>query len=81
LHLRNVSDNFPDSKKSDEYKLQTIKAYYKYAEMSYEDKQKERYEKVLFEINDFSERFADSKYLEEVTKYKQQTSTILKNLK
>jgi outer membrane protein assembly factor BamD len=44
----NVSDNFPDSKKADEYKLLVIKAYYEYAKMSYEEKQKERYEKVLF---------------------------------
>jgi outer membrane protein assembly factor BamD len=77
----NVSDNFPDSKRSDEYKLQMIKAYYKYAEMSYEEKQKERFEKVLSECNDFSDRFGDSKYLEEVNKYKTQSDNALKNLK
>ena len=81
IAFSNVSDNFPDSKKSDEYKLQTIKAYFKYAEMSYEEKQKERYEKVLSEINDFSERFTDSKHLEEVSKVKTETNNILKNLK
>lgn len=77
----NVSDNFPDSKRSDEYKLQMIKAYYKYAEMSYEEKQKERFEKVLSECNDFSDRFGDSQYLEEVNKYKTQSDNALKNLK
>lgn len=77
----NVSDNFPDSKKADEYKLLVIKSYAKYAEMSYEEKQKERYEKVISECNDFAERFADSKYAEEVGKYKTQTNNILKNLK
>ena len=77
----NVSDNFPDSKKSDEYKLEMIKAYYKYAEMSYEEKQRERFEKVIVECNDFSERFSDSKYLGEVNKYKEQTNNSLKNLK
>jgi len=77
----NVSDNFPDSKRSDEYKLQMIKAYYKYAEMSYEEKQKERFEKVMSECNDFSDRFNDSKYLEEVNKYKTQSDNALKNLK
>ena len=77
----NVSDNFPDSKKADEYKLLVIKAYFKYAEMSYEEKQKERYEKVLTECSDFTERFGDSKYAEEVNKYKTQTNNILKNLK
>jgi outer membrane protein assembly factor BamD len=77
----NVSDNFPDSKRSDEYKLQMIKAYYKYAEMSYEEKQKERFQKVLSECIDFSDRFTDSKYLEEVNKYKTQSDNALKNLK
>lgn len=74
----NVSDNFPDSKKSDEYKLLMIKSYFKYAEMSYEEKQKERYEKVISECTDFSDRFAESKFLEEVNKYKLQTLNILK---
>ncbi len=77
----NVSDDFPDSKKQDEYKLQVIKAYYKYAEMSYEEKQKERYEKVLAECNDFAERFTESKHLEEVNKVKTQTVNNIKNLK
>lgn len=77
----NVSDNFPDSKKADEYKLQVIRSYFKYAEMSYEEKQKERYEKVMTECNDFSERFAESKLLDEVNKYKTQTNNILKTLK
>ena len=81
IAFANVSDNFPDSKKADEYKLLTIKAYYKYAEMSYEEKQKERFEKVLSECNDFGDRFNDSKYLEEVNKYKSQTNNSLKTLK
>jgi len=76
-----VADNFPDSKKSDEYKYLMIKAYFKYAEMSYEEKQKERFEKVLNECNEFVERFTDSKHLEDVNKYKTQTNNIIKNLK
>ncbi len=77
----NVSDNFPDSKKADEYKLLVIKSYYKYAELSYEEKQKERYEKVITEINDFTERFPESKHVEEVGKVKIQTNNFLKTLK
>lgn len=76
----NVSDNFPDSKKADDYKLQVIKSYFKYAEMSYEDKQAARYEKVVNECADFAERFTDSKHLEEVAKYKTQSKTLIKNL-
>ena len=77
----NVSDNFPDSKKADLYKLQVIKSYFKYAGMSSEQKQIERYEKVVAECADFTERFNDSKYLEEVAKYKTQSNNFLKNLK
>jgi len=77
----NVSDNFPDSKKADEYKLQVIKSYFKYAGMSSEQKQIERYEKVVAECADFTERFSDSKHLEEVAKYKTQSNNFLKNLK
>ena len=78
IAFSNVADNFPDSKKSDEYKALMIKSYFKYAEMSYEEKQKERYEKVISECNEFADRFTDSKFLEEVTKYKTQTLNILK---
>lgn len=49
----NVSDNFPDSKKADLYKCQVVVSYFKYAEMSYEEKQLERYAKVIVEADDF----------------------------
>ena len=75
-----VADNFPDSKKADEYKYLIIKSYNRYADMSYEDKQKERFEKVLTECNDFTERFTDSKHLAEVNKIKTQTINFLKNI-
>lgn len=81
ISFANVSENFPDSKRADEYKLLVIKAYYKYAQMSYEEKQAERYEKVLTECSDFNDRFAESKYFSEMTKYKSLTNNNLKNLK
>ena len=73
-----ISENFPDSKSADQYKLLVIKSYYKYAELSYEEKQKERYEKVLTECADFKERFTTSRFLEEVNKYKSQSNNFLK---
>lgn len=81
ISFANVSENFPDSKRADEYKLQVIKAYYKYAELSTDDKQVERFEKVLSECSDFTERFIDSKLITEVNKYKSQSNNYLKNLK
>ena len=51
-----VAENFPDSKLADEYKFQTIKAFYKYAELSFEEKQEERYNKVLAECIEFARK-------------------------
>ena len=73
-----ISENFPDSKSADQYKLLVIKSYFKYAELSFEEKQKERFEKVLTECADFIERFTTSKYLSEVNKYKSQSNNFLK---
>lgn len=77
----NVSENFPDSKKADEYKYLVIKSYYKYAEMSIAEKQQERYEKVISECADFLERFNESKYFKEVERYKSLSNNFIKNIK
>lgn len=77
----NVVENFPDSKLADEYKFNTIKSYVKYAELSYEEKQEERYNKVLAECTDFLEQFIDSKYIAEVLKIKNQTNNLIINIK
>jgi outer membrane protein assembly factor BamD len=81
IAFASVAENFPDSKMADEYKFQTIKAFYKYAELSFEEKQEERYNKVLAECIEFAERFNDSKHLAEVNKYKTQTNNFLKSIK
>jgi outer membrane protein assembly factor BamD len=74
-------DDYPDSDKSDEYKLASIKSYYKYAEMSVAEKQEERYEKVIAECADFNERFPNSKLSTEVSSYKTLSENNIKNLK
>jgi outer membrane protein assembly factor BamD len=76
-----LMENYPDSEKSDDYKLNVIKSYYKYAEMSIPERQEERFEKVLTEVTDFTDRFPESKYLNEVNQYKNLSSTNIKNLK
>ncbi len=73
-------DDYPDSDKSDEYKLTSIKAYYKYAEMSIADKQPERFEKVITECADFNDRFTNSKLLGEVNDFKTLSENNIKNL-
>jgi outer membrane protein assembly factor BamD len=81
IAFANVSENFPDSKRADEYKYHTILSYKRYADQSFEDKQEERYNKALAETTDFLERFTESKYFAEVQKIKTQLLTNLKEIK
>ncbi|HEY6976504.1 MAG TPA: outer membrane protein assembly factor BamD [Chitinophagaceae bacterium] len=74
-------DDYPDSDKSDEYKLASIRSYFKYAEMSVVEKQEERYGKVIAECADFNDRFPNSKLSTEVNNYKTLSETNIKNLK
>jgi outer membrane protein assembly factor BamD len=76
-----VNENYPDSKRGDEYKWKSIQSYYKYAEVSVLEKQQERYEKVVTDCTDFSERFSDSKHLVDVSKIKNQSLEFLKKFK
>jgi len=62
-------NNYPYSDKADQYKLQIIKAYYKYANLSIQERRQERYVKVIAEVNDFQDRFPESKLLKEAERY------------
>lgn len=79
--LNVLMDDYPDSDRSDEYKLIIIKSYYKYAEMSIVEKQEERFDKVVTEVSDFNERFPQSKYIKEAGEYKTLSVNKIKNLK
>ena len=63
-----LTDYFPDAIQSDKYKLLTLKAYFRFAENSYIDKQKDSFEKVIFEYNDFVDRYRYSPLLDEAKK-------------
>lgn len=75
-----VTENFPDSPHSDEYKMWVIKSAYLFAQNSIEEKMKERYEQVITHCGDFSDRFPESKFSGEVDKYLKLTNNNLKNL-
>jgi outer membrane protein assembly factor BamD len=62
-------NDFPESGKSEDYKVQVIKSYYLYANNSIEDKKASRYEQVINECNDFTDRFPESKLSKDVEKY------------
>jgi len=75
-----LMDDYPDSDNSDSYKLEVVKAYYKYAEMSVAEKQQERYERVLAEISDFEDRFPQSNLHAQIEDYKTLSSDHIKHL-
>jgi len=80
IAFTSLMNNFPDSEKSDQYKLQVIKSYYQYALMSIEEKKTERFEQVVTECNDFMDRFPESKLKNEAEKYLTQSQNNLKSL-
>lgn len=69
IAFSSLMDNFPDSPKSEDYKLQVIKSYYLYAMNSVEEKKAGRFEQVVNEGNDFIDRFPESKLLSEVQRF------------
>jgi outer membrane protein assembly factor BamD len=80
VSFTSLINDFPDSQKSDEYKLMVIKSYFKFAELSVDERKMERYEQVLTECNDFVDRFPDSKLTKEVERYISLTNNNIKNL-
>ena len=73
-------DDYPESAKGDEYKLMIIKSYYRYAQLSIEEKKPERFEKVINEVNEFVDRFPESKLRKEAEDFLKQSQTNIKNL-
>ncbi|MBN8686028.1 MAG: outer membrane protein assembly factor BamD [Chitinophagales bacterium] len=75
-------NDFPESMRADEYKLMIIKSYYRFAEMSVEEKKLERFEQVVNECYEFQDRFPDSKLKKEAESFlnlSQSTIKILNN--
>lgn len=73
-------NNYPDSPKSDEYKLMIIRSYYKYASLSIQEKQEERFVKVISEVQDFQDRYPESKLLKEAERYLTLSNSNIKSL-
>ena len=72
--------DFPESVKADEYKLMVIKSYFKFAELSVDEKKQERFEQVVTECNDFIDRFPESKLIKEAERYITLSQNNIKNL-
>jgi len=73
-----VLNGYPESGKAEEYKLMIIKSYFRYAELSVEEKKAERFEKVIEECNDFRDRFPQSELGKTVQDYLNQSQNNLK---
>jgi outer membrane protein assembly factor BamD len=69
---------YPDSDRSDEYKMMAIKSYFRLAELSVEEKKAERFEKVIEECNDFIDRFPQSQFSKEIQQYSTQSQNNIK---
>ncbi|MGF2413708.1 MAG: outer membrane protein assembly factor BamD, partial [Ferruginibacter sp.] len=81
IAFTNLINNYPESQSGDEYKLKIVKAYYKFAKLSFEDKQIERYEKVISEYQDFADRYPESKLLKEAESYSNLSQNNIKAIK
>ena len=73
-------ESYPESEKGDEYKLMIIKSYYKFAELSVEEKKEERFTQVINECNEFTDRFPESKLKKEVDQFYSQSQNNIKIL-
>lgn len=73
-------NNYPESERADAYKLMIIKAYFRYAEMSVEEKKVERFEQVINECYEFVDRFPDSKLRKEAEDFLTNSKNNIKTL-
>lgn len=80
IAFTNLLNNYPESAKGDEYKLMAIKSFYQFARLSVLEKQIERYEKVVSEFNDFTDRYPESKLLKDAKDYNNLSLNHIKEL-
>ncbi len=76
-----LMNTYPDSEKSDQYKLFVIRCDYQYASLSIDEKKEDRYQQVITDCNDFLDRFADSKMTKDVQNFLNLSQNNIKSLK
>jgi outer membrane protein assembly factor BamD len=74
-------NTYPESQKADEYKLMIIKSYYRFAELSVEEKKVERFEQVVSECYEFTDRFPESKLKKEADEFLALSQNNIKSFK
>ncbi len=73
-------NSYPESQNADQYKLMIIRSYFRFAELSVEEKKPERFEQVINECNEFVDRFPESKLRKEAEHFLNLSQTNIKNL-
>ena len=73
-------NSYPESQRADEYKLMVIRSYYRFAEMSIEERKVERFEQVITEVNEFIDRFPESPLKKQVDVFLQLSQNQIKIL-
>lgn len=81
ISFSNLLNTYPESEQADYYKLMSIKSYYLFAKLSFQDFQLERFEKVVSEYADFTDRFPESKLLKEAENYRNLSLNYIKEIK
>jgi outer membrane protein assembly factor BamD len=80
ITFSNLLLDYPDSESGDKYKFMAIRAYYKYAQNSIQERQKERYEEVVTQYLNFLDIYPESKYKKQAEEYYTLSQNNLKNI-
>jgi len=79
--FNNLLNTYPDSEKSEVYKLFVVRSYFQYASLSIYEKREERFQQTISECNDFIDRYPDSKMIKEVQGYLTSSQNNIKSVK
>lgn len=80
ISFTTLLSNYPDSKVGDQYEIDVIRSYFKYAENSYPIRQVERFEKVISEASEFKDRFPGSQLAAQAEDFKVQSQNKINQL-
>jgi outer membrane protein assembly factor BamD len=81
ITFNNLMNTYPDSEKSEQYKMFIIKSDYQYANLSVDERKEERFQQVVTDCNDFTDRYPESKMIKEVQDYLTLSQNNLKAIK
>lgn len=81
IYFNQLSQEFLESPRADEYKYRSIESAYQYAEKSVTEKKTERFEWVIKEYQEFVNRFSDSKFAAKANVLYASSSRFIKNIR